>query len=116
MPAPGFEAFGEPLSYNGKCTGEDNNHDLKEAEHIKLQKSCYQGPDINFKNLNWKVINGPFVSVWLHNVPWGSQDALPAPDAKVGSFMCFKKFRLASLEFDIRLLDYFWQKLSFLVL
>ncbi|KAK4271532.1 hypothetical protein QN277_020216 [Acacia crassicarpa] len=83
VPAPGFEAFGEPLSYNGKCTGEDNNHDLKEAEHIKLQKSCYQGPDINLKNLNWKVINGPFVSVWLHNVPWGSQDALPAPDAKL---------------------------------
>ncbi|XP_028795382.1 sphingosine kinase 1 isoform X2 [Neltuma alba] len=83
VPAPGFEACGEPTSYNGKSTGKDNNHDLKEAEYIKLQSSCYRGPDINLENLNWRAIDGPFVSVWLHNVPWGSQDALAAPDAKL---------------------------------
>ncbi|XP_028788685.1 sphingosine kinase 1-like isoform X1 [Neltuma alba] len=83
VPAPGFEACGEPTSYNGKSAGKDNNHDPKEAEYIKLQSSCYRGPDINLENLNWRAINGPFVSVWLHNVPWGSQDALAAPDAKL---------------------------------
>lgn len=88
MPAPGFETFGEPTSYNEKLTGKDNNHDLKEEENIsKLQESSYRGPDINLQNLNWRTINGPFVSVWLHNVPWGSEDAKAAPDAKVGTFV-----------------------------
>lgn len=83
MPAPGFEAFGEPTSYTGKFTGKDNNQGQSEADYIKLRKSCYRGPDINLENLNWRALNGPFVSVWLHNVPWGSQGALAAPDAKL---------------------------------
>jgi sphingosine kinase len=28
-------------------------------------------------------MKGPFVSVWLHNVPWGAENTLAAPDAKV---------------------------------
>ncbi|KAJ7968468.1 sphingosine kinase 1 [Quillaja saponaria] len=61
VPAPGFEAYGEPTTY---------------------QKHGYKGPDISLENLNWKAINGPFISIWLHNVPWGSEDAMAAPNAK----------------------------------
>jgi hypothetical protein len=37
---------------------------------ICLWQLC-QGPKINMKNLNWRIVNGPFISVWLHNVPLG---------------------------------------------
>ncbi|CAA6672040.1 unnamed protein product [Spirodela intermedia] len=30
----------------------------------------------------WRSVEGPFIAVWLHNVPWGSADAMPAPEAK----------------------------------
>ena len=87
MPAPGFEAYGEPASYPGESTSESGNSDPSEAENAKLQKLCYQGPEVNLEHLKWRVINGPFISVWLHNVPWGAEDTMAAPDAKVG-FVC----------------------------
>ncbi|RDX65566.1 Sphingosine kinase 1, partial [Mucuna pruriens] len=83
VPAPGYEAFGEPTSYPGKpTTSKGSNSDPSEAEHANLQRHCYLGPEINLENLNWRVINGPFISVWLHNVPWGAEDTMAAPDAK----------------------------------
>ncbi|KAK7246586.1 hypothetical protein RIF29_41455 [Crotalaria pallida] len=82
VPAPGFEAYGEPTSYRGKSISKGNYSDPSEAESVKLQNLCYQGPEINVENLNWRVINGPFISVWLHNVPWGAEDTMAAPDAK----------------------------------
>ncbi|XP_047938715.1 sphingosine kinase 1-like isoform X2 [Salvia hispanica] len=42
----------------------------------------YQGPNVDIKSLNWRMIDGPFVSVWLHNVPWGAEDTKAAPDAE----------------------------------
>lgn len=83
VPAPGFEAYGEPTSYRGKSTSKGDHTDPSGAESVQLQKLCYQGPEINVENLNWTVINGPFISVWLHNVPWGAEDTMAAPDAKV---------------------------------
>ncbi|KAE9591773.1 hypothetical protein Lal_00038997 [Lupinus albus] len=82
VPAPGFEAYGEPTSYRGKSISKGNTSDINEAESVKLQKFCYQGPEIDIENLNWRIINGPFISVWLHNVPWGAEDTMAAPDAK----------------------------------
>ncbi|KAK2393447.1 Sphingosine kinase 1 [Trifolium repens] len=82
VPAPGFESYGESTSYPGKPTIKGNNSDPSEGEHVNLQTLCYQGPEINLENMNWRVINGPFISVWLHNVPWGAEDTMAAPDAK----------------------------------
>ncbi|CAJ1961544.1 unnamed protein product [Sphenostylis stenocarpa] len=83
VPAPGYEAFGEPTSYPGKCTtGKGSNSDPSETEHANKQRLCYLGPEINVENLNWRVIHGPFISVWLHNVPWGAEETMAAPDAK----------------------------------
>ncbi|KAL9321269.1 hypothetical protein ACSQ67_013108 [Phaseolus vulgaris] len=83
VPAPGYEAFGEPTSYPGKSTtSKGSNSGPNEAEHANKERLCYLGPEINVENLNWRVINGPFISVWLHNVPWGAEDTLAAPDAK----------------------------------
>ena len=83
MPAPGFEAFGESTSYPSKSTSKGKISDPIEVETVESQNHCYQGPEINLENLNWKVLDGPFVSVWLHNVPWGGEDTMAAPDAKV---------------------------------
>ena len=84
VPAPGFEAYGEPTSYKSDSTSsKDTVCGSSEAESLKVQGPGYQGPDIDLGTLDWRTINGPFVSVWLHNVPWGSEDTMAAPQAKV---------------------------------
>ncbi|PQQ07253.1 sphingosine kinase 1-like isoform X1 [Prunus yedoensis var. nudiflora] len=84
VPAPGFEAYGEPTSYNN--ISEPTNHHNKcgpsQEEPVNIRQHGYEGPDINLENMDWRTISGPFVSVWLHNVPWGSEDTKAAPDAK----------------------------------
>ncbi|KAH9748455.1 Sphingosine kinase 2 [Citrus sinensis] len=79
VPAPGFENHGEPSTYS-----EQNicNPIPSQQQPIKILQHGYQGPDVDLKNLEWRIINGPFVAVWLHNVPWGSENTMAAPDAK----------------------------------
>ncbi|KAL7603810.1 hypothetical protein Lser_V15G16554 [Lactuca serriola] len=72
VPGPGFEDVGES---NDSCV--DSMEPL-----IMPRQHGYQGPNIDLKNLNWRKIEGPFVSVWLHNVPWGAENTMAAPDAK----------------------------------
>ncbi|RVX08568.1 Sphingosine kinase 1 [Vitis vinifera] len=83
VPAPGFEAFGEPSTYKGESTSGLNTFNPSQEEPIKVQQHGYQGPNIELEKLQWRTIDGPFVSIWLHNVPWGGEDTLAAPDAKV---------------------------------
>ncbi|TKY59337.1 Sphingosine kinase 1 [Spatholobus suberectus] len=82
VPAPGFEAYGEPISYPGSSTSKGSNSDLIDEEPVKLQRLGYQGSEIDLENLGWRVLHGPFISVWLHNVPWGGENTKAAPDAK----------------------------------
>lgn len=78
VPAPGYEAHGEPIIGDGEIL---SNPDEEGSQ--KSQEYCYQGSDIDLKNLEWKKIEGPFISIWLHNVPWGGEETMAAPDAKV---------------------------------
>ncbi|KAI3498846.1 hypothetical protein L1887_34632 [Cichorium endivia] len=71
VPTPGFENVGETI---GSC--------VDSIEPFKPRQHGYQGPNLDLKNLNWRKIDGPFVSVWLHNVPWGAENTMAAPDAK----------------------------------
>ncbi|KAJ7946907.1 Sphingosine kinase 1 [Quillaja saponaria] len=82
VPAPGFEAYGESTTYNGESTNKLNVSHAREEEAVMVRDHGYQGPHINLENLNWKAINGPFISIWLHNVPWGAEDTMAAPDAE----------------------------------
>lgn len=75
MAAPGYETFGEPADPEGET--------ISEVKSSLVQHKAYCGPALQMKDFNRKI-EGPFVSVWLHNVPWGGEDALAAPDAKVG--------------------------------
>ncbi|XP_026410518.1 sphingosine kinase 1-like isoform X2 [Papaver somniferum] len=74
VPAPGYETFGEKSSF----------HSLhqNQADDLKVAENCYLGPEICMEDLEWRSLDGPFVSVWLHNVPWGSEDTCAAPSAK----------------------------------
>ncbi|XP_019162412.1 PREDICTED: sphingosine kinase 1 isoform X2 [Ipomoea nil] len=70
VPAPGDEVHGEPT-------------EPMEVYSNGGPESGYSGPsDVDVQKSNWRKIDGPFVSVWLHNVPWGSEDTMAAPDAK----------------------------------
>lgn len=80
VPAPGSEDQAEQISQKLRSI-----HDLPSCNATEEQKATeksYQGPKLDMENVNWRSIEGPFVSIWLHNVPWGSQDAMPAPNAK----------------------------------
>ncbi|KAB1221898.1 Sphingosine kinase 1 [Morella rubra] len=82
VPAPGFEGYGEPSSFHGKSSGKKNICSPTEEEPVKICHPGYQGPYFDLENSDWRTINGPFISTWLHNVPWGSEDTMAAPDAK----------------------------------
>ncbi|GAV58854.1 DAGK_cat domain-containing protein [Cephalotus follicularis] len=82
VPAPGFEDYGDQTSYNGEFASEQNIGSPSQEHSIKVQQYGYQGPDVKLDSLDWRTINGPFVCVWLHNVPWGGEQTMAAPDAK----------------------------------
>ena len=108
MPAPGFEAFGEPSTYKGESTSGLNTFNPSQEEPIKVQQHGYQGPNIELEKLQWRTIDGPFVSIWLHNVPWGGEDTLAAPDAKVGLLFWFFLNSLACVALFLSLLNLNW--------
>nr|BAK06536.1 predicted protein [Hordeum vulgare subsp. vulgare] len=73
VPAPGYEAYGDPV---------------KEAENPIMEqngesRACsYQGPSAEFQVSDWRSIDGPFVGVCVYNVPWAAENAMAAPEAK----------------------------------
>ncbi|KAK6917469.1 Diacylglycerol kinase, catalytic domain [Dillenia turbinata] len=82
VPAPGFETFGEPINSIGGSSGTPDVPNTDEERPAKLEQHGYLGPATDSEISGWRAIEGPFVSIWLHNVPWGGEDAMPAPDAK----------------------------------
>nr|XP_017221217.1 PREDICTED: sphingosine kinase 2-like isoform X4 [Daucus carota subsp. sativus] len=83
LPAPGYEAFGNKIGGQSfECVGDSCTHRPNQGVPIKIQQHGNRHSSIDLQNLNWKKIDGPFVSVWLHNVPWASEDTMAAPDAK----------------------------------
>ncbi|KAE8719843.1 Sphingosine kinase 2 [Hibiscus syriacus] len=79
VPAPGFEDYGEPTSYHGESTSEESQ---TQELSLKTEQHGYLGSGVKLENMRWRTISGPFVSIWLHNVPWGGEDIMAAPDAK----------------------------------
>lgn len=82
LPASGYESYGEPLDLENKIMIDDESEMKSEDGLVRDPKCGYQGPKVDMKSLNWRKIDGPFVSIWLHNVPWGGEDTLAAPDAE----------------------------------
>ncbi|CAN6175833.1 unnamed protein product [Urochloa humidicola] len=84
VPAPGYEEVGEPVEQttsfkqNGVSTGSQED----KADDRNGETSGYPGPSIKEADLEWRSMSGPFVSVWLGNVPFASEDAMAAPKAE----------------------------------
>lgn len=81
VPAPGYEEHGELINFESVPGCE-----LNDTSQSALSQG-YQGPDIDLEKMEWRTIRGPFVSIWLHNVPWGAEDTMAAPNAKVSSLI-----------------------------
>ncbi|XP_057962551.1 sphingosine kinase 1-like [Malania oleifera] len=82
IPAPGFEKFGNPCDKKDQVIYKLNICDPSQGDPFKCQRRGYMGPHNHLENMEWRTISGPFISIWLHNVPWGSEDSMAAPDAK----------------------------------
>jgi sphingosine kinase len=80
VPAPGYEEVGDPVE---QTTGHETNG-VSGATDKNGETCGYVGPSIKEADLRWRSLNGPFVSVWLGNVPFASEDAMAAPKAEVG--------------------------------
>ena len=78
IPAPGYEGTGTP--YNGE---------LETANLLKSNEG-YTGPSQTGSS-QWRDLEGPFILIWLNNVPWSGEDIKSAPNAKV-SLSLFKSF------------------------
>jgi sphingosine kinase len=77
VPASGYEAYGEPIKQVKKFMVESLE------QNGKSHPSSYPGPSVDFQASDWRFVNGPFVAVWINNVPWAAEDIMAAPEAKV---------------------------------
>jgi sphingosine kinase len=76
VPAPGYE-YGEPIK-------QVKNSIVESLEQNgKSHRSSYPGPSVEFQASDWRFIDGPFIAVWVNNVPWAAEDIMAAPEAKV---------------------------------
>ncbi|KAH9617978.1 hypothetical protein KSS87_004107 [Heliosperma pusillum] len=80
VPASGSEDYARKISQEASV--QDLPFCSPSNMQAGAQENGYGGPNLNLEKLNWRTIEGPFISVWIHNVPWGSDDAMPAPNAK----------------------------------
>ncbi|XP_048490327.1 sphingosine kinase 1 isoform X2 [Beta vulgaris subsp. vulgaris] len=86
IPASGSENYVEKISQKVESV-QDLPFYSSNGKQTDADEKGYVGPNIDMENMCWRTIEGPFISVWIHNVPWGSEGAMPAPDAKVKSFI-----------------------------
>jgi sphingosine kinase len=92
VPAPGYEAYGEPAKQVESSIVE------RLEQNGEPQVCSYQGPSAELQGSDWRSIDGPFVAVCLNNVPWATESVMAAPEAKVigsSSMFFFKSFLLA---------------------
>ncbi|XP_072988577.1 sphingosine kinase 2-like isoform X2 [Typha latifolia] len=82
VPAPGYEEYGEAIKQVDSPNGKTAFSEEGRGNNIKAQSHAYQGPLIEFEGSAWRSLDGPFISVWINNVPWVSEDAKLAPEAK----------------------------------
>ncbi|KAF7038099.1 hypothetical protein CFC21_048322, partial [Triticum aestivum] len=73
VPAPGYEAYGDPVKQAETPIVEQNG---------ESRVCSYQGPRAEFQCSDWRSIDGPFVGVCVYNVPWAAENAMAAPEAK----------------------------------
>ncbi|KAJ6827342.1 sphingosine kinase 1-like isoform X1 [Iris pallida] len=86
VPAPGYEMYGEPIQHDGEYKGNTGIPNISK-QHVQgdgesVSQGGYSGPPSCLESSQWRSLDGPFISVWLNNVPWASEKIMPAPEAK----------------------------------
>ncbi|KAJ0966014.1 hypothetical protein J5N97_027152 [Dioscorea zingiberensis] len=81
VPAPGYEFIGEPVNKN-ECYKDEIHEQTPHGVAARVQQCGYEGPKTSLEGLEWRSIDGPFILVWLNNVPWSGEGIKPAPEAK----------------------------------
>ena len=82
IPAPGYEGTGTPLSreLGGTILLKSHGGDGDRSSH----QNSYAGPLYELtKSSQWREMEGPFINVWLNNVPFVGETVNSAPHAKV---------------------------------
>ncbi|KAH9290297.1 hypothetical protein KI387_034414 [Taxus chinensis] len=82
IPAPGYEGYGDPICIENENESILHDTGINGTEEVKRKTSDCLGALTGPETYEWKSISGQFIMVWLHNVPWGSQDVMPAPQAE----------------------------------
>lgn len=81
VPASGYEDYVGKISRKVESLQDVPFCSSSEKETGALERG-YLGPNIGLDTMCWRTIEGPFISLWLQNVPWGAEDAMAAPNAK----------------------------------
>ncbi|KAF0906003.1 hypothetical protein E2562_009021 [Oryza meyeriana var. granulata] len=86
VPAPRYEGFGDPVEQvtscksNGASTGVQGDR----SKDFNDETCAYTGPSIDEADLEWRSLDGPFVSVWVSGVTFASENVMTAPEANFG--------------------------------
>ncbi|KAJ1691676.1 hypothetical protein LUZ63_015831 [Rhynchospora breviuscula] len=83
--APGYEEFGDVIAIGELVRWKGETVILQDASGNGggSEMHGYKGASTEIGAPKWRFVNGPFVTVWIHNVPWASKDVMAAPRAKV---------------------------------
>ncbi|XP_074568766.1 sphingosine kinase 2-like isoform X2 [Curcuma longa] len=81
VPAPGYETYGEPITQSFCSSGTELCND-DQGDTVNASSYGYQGLAMGADGCEWRCMNGPFIAVWINNVPWAGEDVMPAPNAK----------------------------------
>ncbi|KAG0587837.1 hypothetical protein KC19_2G195200 [Ceratodon purpureus] len=82
IPAPGYEGTGTPFTEDLEETALLKSHEGDSDRSLK--KNGYHGALHELtKSGQWRHMEGPFINVWLNNVPFVGETVKSAPHAKV---------------------------------
>lgn len=81
VPAPGYEGTGTP--FHGGALEASSSYDSDESCNNLLQKKQPPADSMDSSTSQWREMEGPFILIWLNNVPFSNEALKPAPNAKV---------------------------------
>jgi len=79
VPAPGYEGTGTP--FHGGALEASSSYDSDEPSNNLLQKKP-PADSMDSSTSQWRELEGPFILIWLNNVPFSNETVKPAPNAK----------------------------------
>uniref|UniRef100_A0A0D9X0C2 DAGKc domain-containing protein n=1 Tax=Leersia perrieri TaxID=77586 RepID=A0A0D9X0C2_9ORYZ len=85
VPAPGYEGFGDPVEQISSCKSYGASTGLQgdRSNDFNDETRAYTGPSLE-ADLEWRSLDGPFVSVWVSGVTFAGENIMTAPEANFG--------------------------------